>query len=154
MHLKYISKGTTFPTAVVELWRGRGDKVNKGHTSMQKRSAMNFTTLGGSILAPGSMPRISSSCCSGFIQRLSVFRLTPALSASCCFDIAFIIFCFLVTQKSQISQKGFTQRHGEHRDLKVTQISQIITERVHTEARRILRFEGHTDFTDYHRFYH
>ena len=71
---------------------------------MQKRSARNFTTLGGSILALGSMPSSSNCCCSGFIQRLRVFRLIPALSASCCFVIAFIIFFFFVTQISQIPQ--------------------------------------------------
>ena len=59
---------------------------------MQSFSAMNFTTTGGSILARGWSPSASSSRWNGLHHLLSVFRLTPALSASCCFDIAFIIY--------------------------------------------------------------
>ena len=59
---------------------------------MQSFSAMNFTTTGGSILARGWSPSASSSRWNGLHYLLSVFRLTSALSASCCFDIAFIIY--------------------------------------------------------------
>ena len=61
---------------------------------MQKRSARNFTALGGSSRALRDIPRSSNCCCSGFIQRFSVFRLTPALAANSDFDIAFIFLTF------------------------------------------------------------
>ena len=39
---------------------------------------------------PGFSPIVSSSLKKGSHQLISVFVVTPALSANCCFDIAFI----------------------------------------------------------------
>ena len=59
---------------------------------MQSFSAMNFTTTGGSIRDLGCNPIVSSSLRNGLHHLLRVFRLTPALSANFCLDIAFIRF--------------------------------------------------------------
>ena len=59
-------------------------------TSMQNFSAMNFTILGGNTLSFGFSPIASNSFLYGRHQFISTFTLTPAASANCCFDIAFI----------------------------------------------------------------
>ena len=57
---------------------------------MQNFSAMNFTILGGSTLSFGFSPIASNSFLYGRHQLISTFTLTPAASASCCFDFHII----------------------------------------------------------------
>ena len=58
---------------------------------MQNFSVMKRTMWGGSTFMWGYMPIVSSSFRKGSHQLISVFVVTPALSASCCFVIALII---------------------------------------------------------------
>ena len=63
--------------------------------SMQNLSAIHFTMWGGSTLMPGFSPIRVSSLRYGRHQFISVLTVTPALSANCCFVIAFIMsYCF------------------------------------------------------------
>ena len=63
--------------------------------SMQNLSAIHFTMWGGSTLMPGFKPIRVSSLRYGRHQFISVLTVTPALSANCCFVIAFIkSYCF------------------------------------------------------------
>ncbi len=59
---------------------------------MQNLSTMNCTMWGGSTFMWGCMPIVSNSLKKGSHQLISVFVVTPAQSASCCFVIAFITF--------------------------------------------------------------
>ena len=60
-------------------------------TSMQNLSDKNLTMCGGNSIIFGCHPIRSSSSRCGSHQRLNVLILTPALLASSCFDIAFIL---------------------------------------------------------------
>ena len=57
---------------------------------MQNLSAIHFTMWGGNTLMPGFNPIASSSFWYGSHQLINVRTVTPALSANCCFVIAFI----------------------------------------------------------------
>ena len=67
------------------------DYVSK---SMQNLSAIHFTMWGGSTLMLGFSPIRVSSLRYGRHQFISVLTVTPALSANCCFVIAFINILF------------------------------------------------------------
>ena len=75
--------------------------------SMQNVSVMNFTTLGGSTRVVGVMPSSLSLSWCGAHHLISVFTVTPARSASCCFVIAFILlFDYLTIYYLTIFQSG------------------------------------------------
>ena len=59
--------------------------------SRQKISAIYLTALGGMAFMLGLRPRLASCCLWGTSQRRSVRTLTPALSAICCKDFAFMM---------------------------------------------------------------
>ena len=80
MHLK-------FNTKVLHSGRALSDYG----TSMQNLSDRNLTMCGGNKIIFGCQPICSSSSRYGSHQRLSVLILTPALLASSCFVIAFIL---------------------------------------------------------------
>ena len=57
---------------------------------MQNFSVMKRTMWGGRTFILGSIPIVFSSFWNGSHQLMRVFVVTPAISANCCFDIAFI----------------------------------------------------------------
>lgn len=67
---------------------------------MQNFPAINFITTGGSNRVLGFSPIASNSALNGLHHLFSVLRLTPALSANCCFVIAFIIVVILIVLQS------------------------------------------------------
>ncbi len=65
-------------------------KKRHSPTSMQNFSTMKRTMWGGNTFMWGCMPIVSNSFMKGAHQLISVFVVTPAESANCCFVIAFI----------------------------------------------------------------
>ena len=66
------------------------EETDYSPTSMQNFSTMKRTMWGGNTFMWGCMPIVSSSFMKGAHQLISVFVVTPAESANCCFVIAFI----------------------------------------------------------------
>ena len=88
--------------------REHRDFLIHSSTSMQNFSAMVLTMAGGNTLSLGFSPIFSNSLRNGLHQFINTFTLTPAASASCCFDIAFI--CFQVCRYITITLQGYNYK--------------------------------------------